>query len=129
VSVSALSGALLRVAASSNKKQTELGGSQTEHEKLKVAETKVNRRVMLPATLMLLVSIAGIVLSTLAPANDVTTQVLRISGFIGATVLSIVFVLFGYFISLFRGQVSSTERLVGIVGRLAKIEGKQTNES
>ena len=69
-----------------NKKQTELGGSQTEHEKLKAAEKKVNQRVMLPATLMLLVSIAGIVLSTLAPANDLTTQVLRISGFIGAGV-------------------------------------------
>ena len=112
-----------------NKRQTVLGESQTEHEKIMAAEKRVNRRIIFPAFLMLLVSIAGIVISVYVPANDVTTQVLRISGFTGAFVFSIVLILFGYVISLFRAQVTSTKGLFSVVERLITIAKKQSNDS
>ena len=112
-----------------NKRQTVLGESQTEHEKIMAAEKRVNRRIIFPAFLMLLVSIAGIVISVYVPANDVTTQVLRISGFTGAFVFSIVLILFGYVISLFRAQVTSTKGLFSVVERLIAIAKKQSNDS
>jgi H+/gluconate symporter-like permease len=111
-----------------NKRQTVLGESQTEHEKIMAAEKRVNRRIIFPAFLMLLVSIAGIVISVYVPANDVTTQVLRISGFTGAFVFSIVLILFGYVISLFRAQVTSTKGLFSVVERLITIANKQSND-
>ena len=111
-----------------SKRQTVLGESQTEHEKIMAAEKRVNRRIIFPAFLMLLVSIAGIVISVYVPANDVTTQVLRISGFTGAFVFSIVLILFGYVISLFRAQVTSTKGLFSVVERLITIANKQSND-
>lgn len=111
-----------------NKKQTEAHETPAQHEKLRPAERRINRRIMLPATLMLFVSLLGVVLSAHAPAPDVTSQVLRIGGFIGGAVLAVVFLLTGYFISLFRGHVALTERIVGVVETVAKNSKNQPNE-
>lgn len=112
-----------------NRKQVQSEESQADHAKSKAAEKRANRSIILPAVLMLMVSIAGIGLSIHSPSNDVTTQILHISGSIGGAVLSIVFILFGFILSLLHGHYSLTGNIVNIIGRLAEKSANKTNES